>query len=445
MPKKHLTSLEKNVKELLLKGSSIYKTVRVLGISKNKAYSVVDKLISYGEIEELFKDDKGLEPFNPRLFVDPSDYAIVLSKDKTKMRAEAQEYLIGNRASGNQAPIWNSVGISTEKKCPEGYIGGHIKGDIEFEIEQVGDFKDFKGPDGTYFGYFEKNPKKNGRYGQQLAGEMRLFGQEIHLKYRWFDSTGKKMLILYPGRLFFDIEYFPDKEAVREAFIDRANYVAHCMNLNGWILKNPEIHGTLHYPFNMPGLAQHFDPRYQDDSADLIVDNSLGDPEVELTNEHDPLFHEKAELLSRLPSVLLDLLKRVSRLEKEIQGLKSQEAEDRKSTQDLTTLCLEQKEITEGLLDIVRSLSSARSEMIGLQSDMAVSILAIDKFILQQSCLNSQFIELHSQATEFMKGHIEGRSDEDKEADPDTDAPVSDSGGSVGYQRRGIPSDGGEA
>ena len=101
---------------------------------------------------------------------------------------------------------------------------------------------------------------------------------------------------------------------VKLLFIQRANELASWLKLSGWIIKDPVIKGKVHYPFTIPGLAQHFDPNRQDDTADLILDNSEGEPEVELVHSDDPLFEEKAALMTNLPTEIMQLKAEIMQL-----------------------------------------------------------------------------------------------------------------------------------
>ena len=451
-PKRALTAKEKSVKIALLSGKSINSLVRNLGIKKTNLYDIVDKLVKWGEIREVFKEENGiLKPLNPRCFEDPALDTVAISKDIAKTRAEMNEEVIEKYdPAGNPIPKWNSLGISTEKVCPEGYIGGHINGDIEFKVIEIGGFGNIKGPDGLSYGYFSKETKRNGTAGYQRTAELRMFGQIMHGTYRWFESTGNSMFILYPERLFFDIKYFHSRNEVREAFIERANFVAYLLRLNGWIIEDPEIHGEIHYPFSMPGLAQHFDPEFQDDSADLICDTSLGSPEVELTHEDDPLVFEKAQIINNLPTEIMQLKatdakqmqinmaheQRMAVISKEIDELKKYELEQmqyfldlRKTVQETSKTLMENMKDTIAIHQMVGELTKSSMEqmqdftvmhqmvgeltkhdievfdLVGKMSATLSRLATVQDqqigFVSKQLKLNNELLKIHSSDTEL--------------------------------------------
>ena len=309
MSRRPLNATEKQVKISLLGGASVNSLIRKLGVKRTTLYSIVDNLVAWGEIEEMYyKQGDVLKQYNPRMFRDPAESKLPISKDIGRRSPETIDG-VNKKIDpyGNEVPTINMRGICISKDCPEGYIGGHIAGDIEFKVIEVGEFGNLKGPDGLSYGYFSKEIKNNGKGGKQRKADIRLFNQEISAVYRWYENTDNNMFILYPARLYFDPTLFENLAEVREAFMERAHFVAYLLRLNGWVIEDPVIKGKIHYPFTTPGLAQHFAPDTYYENADLIVDSSLGTPEVEAVDSNDPLFHEKAKIMAKLPTEIMQL------------------------------------------------------------------------------------------------------------------------------------------
>ena len=371
MPKHNLTAVEKQVKIGLLSGSSINSLVRKLGVKKTNVYNIVDKLISWGEIEEMFyKDGTMMRPFNPRMFRDPAEKSLPISKD---IGRNVPEKIDGVNQKfdpcGNTIPTINMRGICVSKDCPEGYVQGHIAGDIEFTVIEVGEFGNLKGPDGLSYGFFFKEIKNNGKAGKQRKADIRLFNQEISAVFRWYENSDTKMFILYPARLYFDPNLFENVSEVKEAFMERAHFVAYLLRLNGWVITDPVIKGKVHYPFTNPGLAQHFDPDSYYEGADLIVDSSLGTPEVEMVNSDDPLFHEKAKIMANLPTEIMQLKANDARSIRSFADLQQENLMLRQMLDEMTATMVRMAEVQNMQINFGAKQLKLNNDLLKMQSN----------------------------------------------------------------------------
>ena len=314
MSRRPLTSEETKVRNWLLSGKSVNATASMLGIGKQKINKIIETLIYFGELVEEYREVGGvLKSFNPRLFRAPSESIPVKEKDSPKGESvlqtddfEASKGILDPRTG---PPALETVGVSTDYECPDGYGEAHLSGFVAYTVNAVGELDRLVDGKGYTIGTVLDQVKVVGRGGQQRTGLLRLFGQEITFNWRWFPSTGNQYLYLKLGRLYFDPNIYSDPAEIRALYLQRARFVEYALAINGWVLtrSDKEISGQLHVAWENHPLCRHFDPDYKDVNGDLTVDTSKGVPELEMEHLEDPLFKEKLRIMTSLPTRIMDL------------------------------------------------------------------------------------------------------------------------------------------
>lgn len=333
MARRPLTSDEVQVRNWLLSGESVSKVAARLSIGKTKISKIIDNLIAFGElVEDYYEEDGKVKPYNPRAFRAPSG-----KNDSTSPKGEVKKADGSNGASiesmgpRTAPPDLETVGIAYTSECPEGYGEAHISGSFGYTVDVEGEMDRIADPRGYTLGSVSDTVKGNLRNALQRKGNLRMFGQEVSFDYRWFPSTGNKFLYLKPGRLYFDPKVYTTKEELLELFRERAQFIEYILALNGWVLTpNPKFSGRVHVAWENHPLIKHFDLEYYDENADLIVDTSKGEPELEMEHSEDPLFNEKLRIMSNLPTRIMGIESKIATAEvtneqlmSEIAGLKN--------------------------------------------------------------------------------------------------------------------------
>ena len=190
MTRRPLNAKEKRLKGLLLSGRSISSAGKELGIKNQTAYNMVDRLLAWGEIKEQFYIKNGvIHPYNPRIFEDPNMKTI----DET----------MGEDLGNNALPsiLTDLVdGVSCEKRCPEGYVEGHINGLIQMTVEKRGDYGVISDARGITYGEWEKDDKRSGKGSIQRKGLVCIDNQQVTIVYRWHPRKDGDEFHLYPRR-----------------------------------------------------------------------------------------------------------------------------------------------------------------------------------------------------------------------------------------------------
>lgn len=337
MSRRPLTSEETKVRNWLLSGKSVSATASMLRMGKTKINKIIETLIYFGELVEEYEVVNGVvKSFNPRLFRAPSDSTPVKERDPPKGGSVSESDGFGASKEimdpRTGRPTLETVGVSTDSECPEGYGEAHLSGFIAYTVNAVGECDRLVDDRGYTIGTVPDAVKVVGRGGQQRTGILRLFNQEITFDWRWFPTTGNQFLYLKLGRLFFDPKVYSDPADIRALFIQRARFVEYALAINGWVLtrSEKEISGQMHVAWENHPLCRHFDPDYQDSNGDLTVDTSKGVPELEMEHTEDPLFSEKLRIMSNLPTRIMDIEANAGRtsasvddLFRELQGLRA--------------------------------------------------------------------------------------------------------------------------
>lgn len=314
MTRRPLTTEETKVRNWLLSGKSINATASMLGMGKAKINRIVETLINFGElVEEGDVVGGALRRRNPREFHAPYDSIPVKEKDPPKGGSgeksddfgASKEFLEGRTTP----PTLETVGVSTDSECPEGYGEAHISGFIAYTVNVVGELDRLVDNRGFTIGTVPEETKVVGRGGLQRTGMLRLFNQEITFDWRRFPSTNNQYLYLKLGRLYFDPRIYTEPSEIRKLFLQRARFVEYALAVNGWVLtpSEKEISGQIHIAWENHVLCRHFDPGYRDENGDLIVDTSKGVPELEMEHSEDPLYAEKLRIMTSLPTRIMDL------------------------------------------------------------------------------------------------------------------------------------------
>lgn len=333
MARRPLTSDEVQVRNWLLSGESVSKVAARLSIGKTKISKIIDNLIAFGElVEDYYEEDGKVKPYNPRAFRAPS-----AKNEPTSPKGEVKKADGVNGASiklmdpRTAPPALETVGIAYTPECPEGYGEAHIDGAFGYTVDVEGEMDRIADPRGYTLGTVSDTVKGVLRNAQQRTGTIRLFGQEVTFDFRWFPTTGNKFLYLKPGRLYFDPKIYTTKEELLKLFRERTQYVEYILALNGWILTpNPKFSGRVHIAWENHPLIKHFDLEYYDQNADLSVDTSKGEPELEMEHSEDPLFNEKLRIMANLPTRIMGMESKIATAEvsneqliAELNGLKN--------------------------------------------------------------------------------------------------------------------------
>lgn len=308
-----LTSEEVQVRNWLLSGKSVTWTASKLSIGKSKVNKIIDNLIVFGELVEDYYIENGRpKAYNPRLFRVPSDSIKTTKADPPKggseKRTAEKEAPFASMRGRTAPPSLETHGISVAKECPDGFAEAHLDGTFAYTVNAVGEMDRIADPEGYTLGYVSDEVKKVLRSGLQRRGSLRMFGQEVAFSYRWFPSTGSQYLYLSPGRLYYDPSVYTTKAEIMDLFRQRAEYIEYALAINGWVLTpNENFNGRLHIAWENHPLCKHFDIEQYDPNADLIVDTSKGQPELEMEHSEDPLFNEKLRIMSNLPTRIMDI------------------------------------------------------------------------------------------------------------------------------------------
>lgn len=337
MTRRPLTLEETKVRNWLLSGKSVNATARTLCIGKEKVNKIIENLIVFGELVEDYRIVDGRPvAYNPRLFRAPSEKTPVKEKDPPKGGSEEKsddiEASNGIMDPWTGRPTLETVGVSIDSECPEGYAEAHLSGFCAYTVNAVGECNRLVDNRGYTVGSVLQAVKAVAKGGQQRTAYLRLFGQEVTFDWRWFPSTGNQFLYLKPGRLFFDPTIYTSKEEILSLFDQRVRFVEYVLANNGWVLTRAEkpFSGRLHIAWENHPLCKHFDLEQIDPNADLIVDTSKGQPELEMEHSEDPLFNEKLRIMANLPTRIMDIESSVGRnsasteeLFSEIRGLRA--------------------------------------------------------------------------------------------------------------------------
>lgn len=314
-----LSAREKEVRaKLLCSGHrmSVKEVSRQTGIPASTVYRIVDSLIRKGAMIEHFRL-VGNEriPYNPRFFGFPED------ADPTPVGGEAGNgnhegvmspgpsmgISLKDLQTGLSDPY--NVAVSTAKECPPGYMRGHVAGHIQFEVLVKGNDDIRHYGDGITLGTLFSEEKANGRYARQRSGVLHVFNQELTFTYRWFPSTGRSFLLLNPSSVWIDPNRIRDEYEIDECFLERARVVGElfCQPQNGWQISEPTMHGKAHKAFVNHPLIPFMSSSTEDEDADLKVDSSTGEPELEIEHD-DPKAMMKARIVKNFPTILESLM-----------------------------------------------------------------------------------------------------------------------------------------
>ena len=313
MVRRPLTSEETKVRAYLLSGKTVSATASVLQIGKTRINKTIDSLIALGElVEDYYTVDGRPQRYNPRLFRAPSDSSAVNREDSPKGESspksdgiEGSNQILDPRTG---PPTLETVGVSVSAECPEGYGEAHISGAYGYTVNAEGRTDRIADPEGYTIGYVSDKIVVVAKGGLQRHGALRMFNQEVTFDYRWFPTTGNRFLYLKPGRLYFDPRIYTTTEEILHLFDQRRRYVEYALALNGWVLTpNERFSGVVHIAWENHPLCKHFDPELYDPNADLVVDTSKGNIELEMEHSEDPLFNEKLRIMANLPTRIMDI------------------------------------------------------------------------------------------------------------------------------------------
>lgn len=333
MARRPLTSDEVQVRNWLLSGESVSKVAARLSIGKTKINKIIDNLIAFGElVEDYYEEDGKVKPYNPRAFRAPSGKIEATSPIGEVKKADGPNGAsIETMRPRTAPPALETVGVVYTPECPEGYGEAHIDGSFGYTVDVEGEMDRIADPRGYTIGSVSDTVKGVLRNALQRTGTLRLFGQEVSFDFRWFPSTGNRFLYLKPGRLYFDPKVYSTKDELLKLFRQRAEFIEYILAVNGWVLTpNPKFTGRVHVAWENHPLIKHFDLEYYDENADLTVDTSKGEPELEMEHSEDPLFNEKLRIMSNLPTRIMGIESKIASAEVtneqlmgELAGLKS--------------------------------------------------------------------------------------------------------------------------
>jgi hypothetical protein len=159
----------------------------------------------------------------------------------------------------------------------------HTSGEFGFKVLAVGSMEGrILDENENIVGDWTHTSRPRGRTDHK--GMMYMFGQVVNFVFRE-GNKGSQTLAVWPKEVWVHGSEAAEKGKV--ILTSRAIYVTQLLRKYGWRVSEPELRGKIHYAFNNPALASKFKKDTHIEGADVYVDTSPGDPEVETENEAD--------------------------------------------------------------------------------------------------------------------------------------------------------------
>ena len=170
---------------------------------------------------------------------------------------------------------------------PAGMAAAHLHGLVRATVTHVGNYEIIRDRAGDIIGQWsDRVATPRGRTDRFLS--LYYAGQILKVTY----SEGKttKTLQIFPGRV-------PATDATATAAVmDRVSWMMEAMRTTGWRVADIELRGKIAYAYNNTDLMVHFPRDGRAEGAEVWVDTSKGDAELETVNA------DNANIVQFLPS-----------------------------------------------------------------------------------------------------------------------------------------------
>lgn len=271
----------KKCKRLVLEGQRGQQLADSLAVSKSTAYNYIEKLVYMGEIIDITGDEHS----TPRIYEDgrrepPFSKKIELEKENSQTDEKDPE---------NNDLTKRVVGSSdegTDTGRPSKVVRFHCTGCWDVPVITLGNHSGrIEDSDGYTIGQWSDMRISNGS--RRQYGSARLYPGE-DLKFTLFHAkAGPKLTVTPNDRLVY--YKTADMEGPR-LLEEQVNSLLDLLtNNHGWRFGQPVYKGVDHYALiadELAPLLKFADKKKDIDNAPVHVDTSLGEPEIEVFNDH---------------------------------------------------------------------------------------------------------------------------------------------------------------
>jgi len=169
-------------------------------------------------------------------------------------------------------------------------------------------------------------------------GYMTMFGDLVNFSYRE-GNKGSRTLAVWPKEIWLHGSDAAEKGLIM--LTSRAIYVTQLLRRYGWRVSEPELRGKIHYAFNNPALASNYQKDVHIENAEVYVDTSPGESEVETENESN------VNILAFLPSHIRALYAADKVMAGQIEVTQAELIEHKKKTRLIVDILKDHTEATE--------------------------------------------------------------------------------------------------
>lgn len=402
MTVRKLSRNERKVLNLLVSGQSVSMAARRLKMPYSSVYDITNRLVYYGLIrrvpgtrspalyESTSPEADAVTEIDGQSPIGDCDGEIRKTQGGAKFCPSLPKFseVVGQQSETDDVAV---AGVYRGDHPPEGFGRIHIAGGVYYDILEVGSFDEIKDSRGLYIGYWNATKRLNGV--DSTSGAIRIFSQEATFRFQQ-GNRGRMSFEFHPAKeIYVDPRHFKGPDDAALLILRDAAYVADVLRQNGWQCVNPYIQGNLHLAWPDHLLIQHYDRNTTYQNGDLVVDCSLGRPELEMEHLETVEDWKKAQLMAELPSRFLAMEATVLADRKAI-------CETRESFKD------SDRELREAVSHNARAL-----EVLGLDVNQIISVLErTDQALLAATSalghiaehsallvqINSNLVKLHS-------------------------------------------------
>lgn len=322
MTRRGLSHDERRVRDKLISGLSMLRTARQLRLAPQTVRDIANRLEYYGEIRRIPGTSNPIswEAVRP-----------VTSQIPTESPSNG-----GGVTSEHPSVLLNGY--------PRGLADAHLHGLVRGKVVHVGTYDTIRDRAGAVVGdWSEKIATPRGRRDRFLT--LYYAGQQIGVTYSE-GNGGARTVQIYPGRV-------PATDETAEAAImDRVNWIVESMRTTGWRISDTEIRGKIAYAYNEPGMMRHYQRGKQHMDAEVWVDTSKGEAELETTGS------ENAHIVEFLPTHI-----------REIWDTNAQQ------TEQIATLTQEAADAQLSVATLNRDIAQLAREMATINKDLTQKML----------------------------------------------------------------------
>ena len=289
------------IKRMLLDCYPITTIAKFTKLSPTRVRQIKDGFLADGEL-------MAVPHTKPVLYIDPHAHAV------------GSEFSDNDGGAVSDGPGYIKDSIPECGRLPMGMVNAHVSGRISMTVRVKGDFKDIRGPNGLYVGYWDE-PTSGGKGKTHWKAHLRLFRQELTVNY-YESSKGTTEFYVNPGRVY----YYPNKvkrNQVMDYIMERVLFVANLLKDNGWQVADPQLPKKyqLHRGKEGDPLATLIPPRYHDEGQEITSDTSPDYLETEMENVTD---EELVEIYADMPSAIQQVRRQVTSGSIDIESMKAE-------------------------------------------------------------------------------------------------------------------------